>query len=107
MAAQGAAVKVPQCEGAIFSATSNDEFQGAENTTFFVCLMPYSEGYHMDVYYTFTKVSGGFTPEALGKQLARSVVGDSSQFIPRTIAALETAVQDSGAQVSLLESYPQ
>jgi hypothetical protein len=107
LASQGSTVKVPSCDGAIFSATLNDNFQGAEDTTFFVCLMPYSDGYHMDVYYTFTKVSGGFSPGALGKTLAQSVVGDSSQFIPKTISALESAAQQAGAQVSLLESYPQ
>lgn len=106
MAAQGKSVKVPQCENALISATSNDNFQGAENTTFFVCLMPYTQGYHMNVYYTFTKVSGGFTPKALGSQLASSVMGDSSQFIPRTIAALETAITDTGASIAVVEAYP-
>lgn len=107
LAQQGSSVKIPTCDGSIFSATSNDNFQGAENTTFFVCLMPYASGYHMDVYYTFTKVSGGFSPEAMGAKLAQSVVGDSSQFIPKTIAALEKAVQDGGGTISVVESYPQ
>ncbi|MBL4623528.1 MAG: hypothetical protein JKY42_00030 [Flavobacteriales bacterium] len=107
LAAQGHSVKIPQCADSVFSATSNDSFRGAENTTFFVCLIPYTEGYHMDVYYTYTKVSGGFSPEALGRSLAQQMVGDSSQFIPRIIAALETSVQTSGAEIKLLDSYPQ
>ncbi|MET4695222.1 hypothetical protein [Endozoicomonas lisbonensis] len=106
MAAQGNSMKVPECEGSTFTATSNANFQGAENTTFFVCLMPYSEGHHVNVYYNFTSVSGGFSPEDLGRTLAQSVVGDSSQFIPRIIASLETAAAKSGSNVKLLESYP-
>jgi len=106
MAAQGASLKIPKCENSIITATSHDKFAGSENTTFFVCLLPYVGGYHLDVYYTFTKESGGYSPEALGKTLAQSVVGDSSQFIPRTLADLEGAVQQAGGAISIVESYP-
>ncbi len=106
MAAQGGGIRVPKCDKSPFTGMTQDNFDGSENTTFFVCLQPYVEGYHMDIYYAFTKVSGGFSPEALGKSLAQSVAGDSSQFIPRTIADLEKAAQNSGAKVKLIESYP-
>mgnify|MGYP000202182970 CR=1 FL=1 len=106
LAAQGSAMRIPKCEGSPFTGMTQDDFDGSENTTFFVCLQPYTEGYHMDVYYTFTKVSGGFTPEALGKSLAQSAFGDSSQFIPRTIADLEKAVKSTGASINLVEAYP-
>jgi hypothetical protein len=106
MAAQGGSLKIPKCDNSTFTATSHDNFEGAENTTFFVCLLPYAGGYHMDVYYTFTKVSGGFGAQALGRALAQSMVGDSSQFIPRTLAALESAAQEAGGKVSVVETYP-
>ena len=105
MAANGG-FKIPKCENSPFTGLTQDNFDGSENTTFFVCLQPYIDGYHMDIYYSFTKVSGGFSPEALGKALAQSAFGDSSQFIPRTIASLEKAVQDTGAALSLVEAYP-
>lgn len=107
MAQQGTSFKVPSCDGSIFSATSNQNFRGAENTTFFVCLVPYTQGYQMDIYYTFTKTSGGMSAEALGAALAQSVAGDSSQFIPRTIEALEKAAQEAGGKLELVEKYPQ
>jgi len=107
LGAQGSAVKVPVCEDSIVTATSHDDFgDGAENTTFFVCLLPYANGYHLDIYYSFSKASGGASPKALGQNLARSMVGDSSQFIPRTLAALETAAQSAGGVVTVVESYP-
>lgn len=102
----GASMTTPTCKDAVIQATSNDKFAGAENTTFFTCLMPYKEGYKMNIYYAFTKVSGGFSSEALGRALAQSVVGDSSQFIPRTITALEAAITSNGVALKLIDSYP-
>ena len=106
MSAHGKSMKLPSCEQSIFSATSNDDFMGTENTTFFVCLLPYEGGHHMNIYYKFTKVSGGVSTQALGNAMAESMMGDSSQFIPRTIKAMEKAVKDSGGTLKLVESYP-
>lgn len=36
----------------------------------------------------------------------RSVVGDSSQFIPRTVNAVVAAVRATGAPLSQVEDYP-
>ncbi|MBT3204249.1 MAG: hypothetical protein HN349_08050 [Gammaproteobacteria bacterium] len=60
----------------------------------------------MNIYYKFTKVSGGVSTQALGNAMAESMMGDSSQFIPRTIKAMEKAVKDSGGTLKLVESYP-
>lgn len=106
LALAGANAKVPQCPGSVIQATSHDSFTGAEQTTFFVCLMPYQQGYAMNVYYTYDKVSGGISAEALGRALAQSVAGDSSQFIPRTVAALEQAVKSTNLQPTLKQAYP-
>ncbi|VAW80221.1 hypothetical protein MNBD_GAMMA12-35 [hydrothermal vent metagenome] len=106
MARQGETVKIPKCEDSPFTSMSRGNFEGSEKTTFFVCLQPYAKGIHMDIYYAFTKTSGGFNPSALGKSLAQSIVGDSSQFIPRTIAALEQAVQRTGASIKIVQAYP-
>lgn len=58
-------------------------------------------GYALNVYTTFSKVSRGFSAAALGAAMARSVVGDSSQFIPRTIGQIVDAVRATGSSVSL------
>lgn len=102
----GSSVKTPTCKDAIIEATTNDSFAGAEKTTFFTCLMPYKEGYKMNIYYRFTKVSGGFSSAALGRALTQSVMGDSSQFIPRTIEAIEDAIRSNQVNISLIDSYP-
>jgi len=58
------------------------------------------------VHTTFTKASGAFSATTLGATLARTAVGDSSQFIPRTIASMVDHIQATGATVSLIEAYP-
>ena len=107
-AASGQSVQVPVCDGAIVTANATDTSmrQYGEGTTFFVCLMPYQGGHALNVYTTFTKASGAFSAETLGATLARTVVGDTSQFIPRTINNIVESVKATGATVTLVEAYP-
>jgi hypothetical protein len=60
----------------------------------------------LDVYYRFSKLSGGYSGQALGVALAQSVLGDSGQFIPGTVSALENAVKAAGYRPVLVDSYP-
>lgn len=108
-ASSGNSLQVPTCDNSILLANAGKTgmAQFGEATSFFLCLIPYKAGYHLDIYTTFTMTSGGFTPEALGAQIARSVVGDSSQFIPKTINAVLDGVKETGATVTVVESYPQ
>ena len=107
-AASGQSVQVPTCDGAIVTANAADTSmrQYGEGTTFFVCLMPYQGGHALNVYTTFTKASGAFSAETLGATLARTVVGETSQFIPRTINNIVESVKATGATVTLVEAYP-
>lgn len=107
-AASGQSLQVPTCEGSILTANARDTSMAryGEGTTFFACLIPYQGGYGLNVYTTFSKASGGFNAATLGATLARTVVGDSSQFIPRTIAQVVEAVKATGATVTLVEAYP-
>ena len=104
----GVGFKVPSCSGAMLTTMASNEAMAkyGENTTFFVCLQPYAEGYWLTVYSTFSKRSGASSPALLGADLARMFVGDSSQFIPRTVNDMIAAVKTTGATVTLLEAYP-
>jgi hypothetical protein len=104
----GRSLQMPVCDDAILTARAGNTgmAQYGENTLFFLCVLPYQGGYHLDVYTQFSMASGGFSPQALGATLARGVVGDSSQFIPRTIASVVDSVKQTGASVDLVESYP-
>lgn len=107
-AASGQSLQVPICEGAVLTANARDTSMAryGEGTTFFVCLMPYRGGYSLNIYTTFAKASGSFSAATLGATLARTVVGDSSQFIPRTISGIVDALKQAGAGVVLVEAYP-
>lgn len=107
-AASGQPMQVPKCDGAVMVANARDTSMAryGEGTTFFACVMPYQGGHALNVYTTFAKASGAFNAATLGATLARTVVGDSSQFIPRTIQAIVTAVEATGASVTLVEAYP-
>lgn len=106
--ASGQNLQVPACEGSIMTANARDTSMSkyGEGTTFFACLMPYQGGWSLNVYTTFAKASGAFSAATLGATLARTVVGDSSQFIPRTIAAIVDNVNATGATAKMLEAYP-
>lgn len=104
----GQSMQVVSCEGAIVTANASDKSMSSygESTNFTLCLWPYKDGYHIDFHTTYTKTSGGVSTQALGYALTRSVMGDSSQFIPRTIKAVVDGVQGAGATVVLMEKYP-
>jgi len=77
-----------------------------EATSFFVCVMPYRDGWSLNVYTTFRKASGAFNAQTLAATLMKPLTGDSSQFLPRTINSLVDAVKATGATVALLEAFP-
>ncbi|HEY6513942.1 MAG TPA: hypothetical protein VI032_18335 [Burkholderiaceae bacterium] len=68
--------------------------------------MPYQGGYSLNIYTTFTKVSGSVSAATMGATLMRPFVGDSSQFIPRAIEQIVQGVQQAGGTVTLVEAYP-
>lgn len=92
------------CQDSIMTATSHDDFVGQEKTTFFSCLMPYKDGVSLNIYYTFSKQSGGISN--LGTDLMRGMIGDSSQFLPRTLKRIEDEIKLTGAEIKLIDSYP-
>ena len=104
----GAQAGFPTCDGALVTAVSQDRAMAAygENTLFFLCLLPYANGYHVDFYVSFTRQSGGFDAKTLGATLMRPLTGDSSQFIPRAIDSVMKSIEATGAKTRLVEQYP-
>lgn len=104
----GANLQVATCEGSLMSAVAHDTSMSdyGEGTQFTTCLWQYQSGYHLDVFTSFTRSSGGSSASMLGATLARKVVGDSSQFIPRTINDIVAQLEATGSTVELVESYP-
>lgn len=102
----GSSVKIPTCDGALVYAQAADSSMNShgENTQFYTCLWQYEDGYHVDIYTQFDIESGGL--DNLGKDLVRSLMGDSSQFIPRTIASIRDNLGALDAEATLVTAYP-
>jgi hypothetical protein len=104
MAANGQSTKMPACESSILTLASGSS--GASgNTTFFLCVIPYKAGYSINIYSTFSSTSGGISVSALGSALAKSVVGDASQYITRAMNEVRTASESVGGKVAIIDSY--
>jgi hypothetical protein len=106
--AQGQSLQVATCDGATLTANARDSSMSryGESTTFFACLIPYRGGYSLNIYTTFTKVSGSVTVATMGATLMRPFVGDSGQFIPRTIEQIVDNIRQTGATLTLVDVYP-
>ncbi|PMG71613.1 hypothetical protein BCU84_02655 [Shewanella sp. 10N.286.51.B7] len=106
MQSQGAMLKFPSCQDPILTMKSDDNDQDwGESTSFFVCVVQYQEGYHVDVYTTFEQSSGGLSVDALSQSLARSIVGDTSQIIPRTMKGIESDLAGENLETKIVDQY--
>ena len=107
LASQAQNIRVPVCKNALMTvSTENTSMaQYGEQTTFFLCVLPYKDGYHIDIHATFVRASSGFTPQGISSAVGRSLIGDSSQFIPRTMNNVRVAAESVGGRVTVVDSY--
>lgn len=107
LASSGQSMKVPVCDGSLMTIASDDSSMShyGESTTFFLCVLPYKAGYNINIYATFSRASGGLSAAALGSTLARSALGDSSQYIPRAMNEVRLASEAVGGKVTIVDSY--
>ncbi|WP_226552778.1 hypothetical protein [Celeribacter naphthalenivorans] len=95
---------VATCDGAMAVIRASDrDFAGyGESTGYTVCVWPYRGGVNVDVYSSFTEKTGGVSPAELGKQLASSAFGNSSQFIGKMHDGIVASLQKAGGTVTKL-----
>lgn len=105
MSASGQSMKMPVCDNSILTLASGNSGASGDQTTFFLCVMPYKAGYSVNIYATYASTSGGLSVNALGAALAKSIAGDNSQFIPRAMNEVRTASEGMGGKVSIIDSY--
>ncbi|CAH1747699.1 conserved exported protein of unknown function [Thauera humireducens] len=105
-AASGTSTQVPVCDDSLLTISAADTggMQYGESTSFFTCVVQYREGFQVNVYATFSEVTGGLTPQVIGATLAKQMVGGRSQFIPRAMNDVRTAVGRYG-EVAIVDSY--
>ena len=104
----GQEFKMATCDDSILTMRSNTKntSENASNTNFFLCVQPYKQGHTISIYSTFIKESGGISAKALASAIVRSTLGDSSQFIPRTMNDVKSAAENiAGVEVKIIDSY--
>jgi hypothetical protein len=97
--ASGQRMQLPSCPDAPYIATGADNSMSryGEETGYYVCLWPYQQGINLDIYTSFEIESGGLAN--LGQDLARSVLGDSSQHIQKSINEVVRNIENTGASI--------
>jgi hypothetical protein len=90
------------CDGspAVIRAADSDFARYGEGTSYTVCLWPYRAGTRIDVYSSFSEKSGDVSAAALGKLIASSAMGNSSQLITKMHNGIVARVQEAGGTVT-------
>lgn len=97
--------KVATCDGASWTANATRSISGQSELKLTACLFPYTEGYHLDLYATFTKKEGGIME--LSRQAASAMVGTPEEWTEKTFIDIVRQIRkDVGAQIYFLEGYP-
>ena len=97
--------KMAICDGAIWSAKASREVAGSDNLNLTACLFQYKEGYHLDLYATFTKQEGGVME--LSRSMAQAMVGTPEQWTEKTFLDIVRNIREkTGAKIFFLEGYP-
>lgn len=107
LAAQGGQLgfKVATCDEASWRAIANRTISGQSQLKMTVCLFPYREGYHLNLYATFTKKEGGIME--LSRQAANAMVGTPEEWTEKTFLDIVRQIKaETGAEIVFLEGYP-
>ena len=107
LAAQGGQLgfKVATCEDASWTANANRTITGQSQLKMTACLFPYNEGYHLNLYATFTKQEGGIME--LSRQAASTMVGTPEEWTEKTFLDIVRQIKtETGAEIEFLEGYP-
>lgn len=106
MASSGAQSKIATCDGAVWTAVA-DRGSSSDGAKLFACLWPYKGGYHLDMFATFTKLSGGGLAE-ISRQAAYAMVGTPEQWVEKMLLDAPREIRNqTGAEITIVEAYPE
>ena len=106
-AAQRAQFKQVKCDGAVWIANAVRRIRGSQNLRLTMCLFPYTDGYHLDVYAVDTQEKGGGLAAKLGRAVAGAVVGNPREWTNKTIiGTVRSVANKTGAVVTYVEGQP-
>lgn len=97
--------KIATCENASWTANATRTISGQSQLKLTACLFPYTEGYHLNLYATFTKKEGGIME--LSRKAASAMVGTPEEWTEKTFLDIVRQIRkDTGAQTAFIEGYP-
>ena len=106
-ASQRAQLKQVQCDGAVWIANTVRKIRGSQHLRMTMCLFPYTEGYHLDIYAVDTQEKGGGLAAKLGRAIAGAVVKDPRDWTNKTIVGtVRSVAKKTGATVTYVEGQP-
>lgn len=101
-----AAMRVAQCDDAIWTAKAVRASSGSNHLNLYTCLYRYQDGYSMNMYAVFQKTSGGISQ--LGRSLAYAMVGAPEEWVNKTIIDTVRSIEAStGAEMTHVEGQPE
>ena len=99
-------MQMATCDGAAWTAKAVRDIAGSDKLNLTVCLFPYKEGYHLDMYAVFVKKEGGLFQ--VSRDLAGAMVGTPEEWTEKTFLDVARSVNAKiDAKVSLLEAQPE
>nr|WP_294865700.1 hypothetical protein [uncultured Pseudogulbenkiania sp.] len=102
----GFGLKTVKCEGAVWTAKAVRDVSGSNRMNLDLCLFPYKEGYHLDMYATFQQQQGGLFQ--ISRDLANAMVGTPEQWANKTlIDTVQSIAEHTGAKITRLEGEPE
>lgn len=105
MGGGGIGFKIATCDGAVWTASANRDIAGSDNLNVTACLFQYKQGYHLDVYGTFTKKEGGLMQ--ISRSMAGAMVGTPEEWTEKTFLDIVRNIRKvTNAEIALLEGQP-
>ena len=105
MSGQGLGYKVATCSDASWTAKAVRDVPGSNNLHLTACLFPYKQGYHLDVYATFSKQEGGLMQAV--RSGVNSVVGTPEEWTEKTFVDIVREIKkETKGDVTFVEGYP-
>lgn len=104
-AANGVSLKVATCDGAVWVAQATREIENSSTLKLTSCLWQYKNGYHLDVYASFNKKTGGIMQ--ISRSMSDAMVGTSEEWTEKTFLDIVREIRkETDAKITYLEGYP-
>lgn len=103
----------PKCDNALFSIDGTNDSYGkyGEMSRVMACLYRYENGYRLNYYGLYYRVTTAGSVQGLGAMLGRAItgavgLGDSSKFIVTTMDDFHKRIQEAGYPIKLVKLMP-